>query len=261
MASAVVAVLEVTRIVAIRHGETDWNASGRLQGHLDVPLNARGRAQAARLAEALRDEGLEAVVASDLGRAWQTGQALAGPLGLPLHADAGLRERGFGKLEGHHRDDITARWPEIAERWHRRDVDFAPAGGESLNAFSARCIAAAERLALTHAGRCLALVAHGGVLDCLYRAATRVTLSAPRTWMLGNASINRLLHTPQGFSLVGWDDRAHLDGLALDRPRSWPLGNASINRLLHTPQGLALVGWNDIAHLDLLSVARDDGAA
>lgn len=73
-------MLEPTRLVAIRHGQTDWNASGRLQGRLDVPLNALGRAQAARLAHALRDQGLQLVVASDLGRAWQTGRALAEPL-------------------------------------------------------------------------------------------------------------------------------------------------------------------------------------
>ena len=57
---------------------------------------------------------------------------------------------------------------------------------------------------------------HGGVLDCLYRAATHQALNAPRTWRLGNASINRLLYTAQGFSLVGWDDQTHLDGLPLD---------------------------------------------
>lgn len=79
---------------APRHGETAWTAESRLQGQLDIPLNALGRAQAAKLAAALRDEGLVAVYASDLGRAWQTAQ----PLGLPLVADAGLREHSFGLL-------------------------------------------------------------------------------------------------------------------------------------------------------------------
>lgn len=213
-------MLDPTRIVAIRHGETAWNAEGRLQGQLDVPLNALGRAQAARLAPALRDEGLQAVVASDLGRAWHTAQALAGPLGLPLAAEAGLRERSFGSLQGFSYEQIRQRWPELAERWRRRDLDFAaPDGGESLPQFSARVLAAVERVAAAHAGGCIALVCHGGVLDCLYRAATRVALDAPRSWQLGNASINRLLHTPQGLSLVGWNDRAHLDdldGLMLD---------------------------------------------
>lgn len=210
-------MVEATRLVAIRHGETAWNAERRLQGQLDIPLNALGRRQAARLADALRHEGLDAVVASDLGRAWQTAQALAAPLGLPLTAEPGLRERAFGVMEGHTYEDIEQRWPEFAARWKARDPGFAaPDGGESLEGFYARCVAAAERVARAFAGRSVALVCHGGVLDCLYRAATRVSLDAPRSWQLGNAAVNRLLHTPQGLSLVGWNDQHHLEGLALD---------------------------------------------
>lgn len=205
---------EVTRLIAIRHGETAWNTERRLQGQLDIPLNALGERQAARLAEALRHEGLDAVVASDLGRAWRTAQALAGPLGLPLYPEPGLRERAFGEMQGHTYEEIEARWPEWAARWKARDPGFAaPGGGESLAGFYARCVASAERVAEAFAGRAVALVCHGGVLDCLYRAAARVPLDAPRTWQLGNAAVNRLLHTPQGLMLVGWNDHSHLDGL------------------------------------------------
>lgn len=204
---------EATRIVAIRHGQTAWNAEFRLQGQIDIPLDRVGQRQAASLAEALRDEGLSAVIASDLGRAWQTAQALAAPLGLPLSADPGLRERCFGVLEGQTRQQIDQQSPELARRWHSRDPDFAPEGAESLRVFYARTIAAVERLVAAHAGRTIALVSHGGVLDCLYRAATRTALEAPRSWILGNAAINRLLHTPQGFTLVGWDDAGHLEAL------------------------------------------------
>ncbi len=207
---------EATRIIAIRHGETAWNAESRLQGQLDTPLNARGRAQAAQLAEALRDEGLALVISSDLDRAADTARALAEPLGLPLHFDAGLRERGFGAMEGRTFEEIDAHTPEYALRWRRRDPEFGPPGGERLIDFYARSIAAAERLAQAHAGRTIALVTHGGVLDCLYRAATRIELQASRTWQLGNAAINRLLHTPEGFTLVGWNDHQHLLALAKD---------------------------------------------
>jgi len=206
-------VSEVTRIVAIRHGQTAWNAEFRLQGQIDIPLDRVGLRQAATLADALRDEGLSAVIASDLGRAWQTAQALAGPLGLPLRADPGLRERCFGVLEGQTRQQIDQQSPDLARRWHSREPDFAPEGAESLRVFYARTIAAVDRLVAAHAGGTIALVSHGGVLDCLYRAATRTALDAPRSWTLGNAAINRLLHTPQGFTLVGWDDASHLESL------------------------------------------------
>ena len=212
------AAAEPTRIVVIRHGETDWNAEARLQGQIDVPLNALGRRQAATLAAALRHDGLVAVYASDLSRAWATAQALAGPLGLPLAADPGLRERCFGVLEGQTRQQIDQHQPALARRWHRREPDFAPDGAESLRLFQGRCLATVVRLAAAHAGAAIALVSHGGVLDCLYRAATRTALDSPRSWPLGNAGINRLLATPQGFSLVGWGDSAHLDALAQDKP-------------------------------------------
>lgn len=205
-----------TRVVAIRHGETDWNVGTRIQGQLDIPLNATGRWQAGRLAQALADEGLTRVYSSDLQRARQTADALAGVVGLPVHEDAGLRERGFGTFEGQTWAEIEARWPVESERWRRRDPAFGPPGGETLAAFYERCIAAATRLAQAHPGEVLALVAHGGVLDCLYRAATRVDLRAPRSWQLGNASINRLLHTNAGFTLVGWADTGHLDAAVHD---------------------------------------------
>jgi probable phosphoglycerate mutase len=104
------------------------------------------------------------------------------------------------------------RWPELSARWKSRDPEFAPGGdGESLTAFYERCIAATLRIAERHAGRTVVLVAHGGVMDCLYRAATRVPLDAPRIWQLDNAAINRLLHTSSGLTMVGWNDTSHLD--------------------------------------------------
>jgi probable phosphoglycerate mutase len=207
---------EATRLVLIRHGQTDWNAELRLQGQRDVALNALGRRQAERLADALVGEGLSVVVSSDLDRALKTAQALAVPLGLPLVTDAGLRERGFGVLEGYTFGEIEQRWPDQAARWRARDEHFAPDGGESLRDFYERCVGTVEQLAVRHAGHSIAIVCHGGVLDCLYRAAARIELGASRTWLLGNASINRLLHTAQGLVLVGWNDDAHLDGLERD---------------------------------------------
>ena len=201
-----------TRVLVLRHGETAWNADLRIQGQLDLPLNERGRWQAGRLAAALADEGVEVVCSSDLQRARDTAQPLAERAGLPVLHHPGLRERAFGRFEGRTFKEIEADWPDDAQRWRRRDPDFAPPqGGESLAAFYARCVAASEEIVSRHAGRVVALVAHGGVLDCLYRAATRQDLQAPRSWQLGNATINRLLHTPEGFTLVGWNDARHLD--------------------------------------------------
>ncbi len=207
---------QATRLILIRHGETAWNRATRIQGHTDIPLSPLGLAQAERLAEALADEPLAAIYSSDLSRARQTAEALARVQDLPVRLDAGLRERAFGRFEGLSWDEIAQGYPEESARWRRREPDFPVGGGESLTVFSARCLTAARRAAAAHPGESIAVVAHGGVLDCLYRAATRVALEAPRSWQLGNATINRLLATVEGFTLVGWNDDRHLDGLTVD---------------------------------------------
>lgn len=210
------AMPEATRIIAVRHGETAWNADSRMQGQLDIPLNALGRLQAQRLARALADEPLDAIYASDLSRAFDTAHAVAALTGHRVIADTALRERAFGVFQGLTYAEIEQRWPEQGARWRARDVDFVPEGGESLRQLSVRSVEAAARLAAAHAGGTILLVAHGGVMDCLYRAAVRIELDLIRTWQLGNASINRLLYSAEGFSLVGWSDTRHLEDAVLD---------------------------------------------
>ena len=200
-----------TRVFALRHGQTEWNASQRIQGHTDVPLDDTGRWQAARLAQALAGERIAAIYSSDLQRAHATALALGGATGVVVNTDPLLRERAFGRFEGATFIEIEQRWPDDALRWRRREPGFAPGGGEPLAAFHARSVGAVARLAALHPGQAIAVVAHGGVLDCLYRAALHIALEAPRTWQLGNASINRLLYTAEGCTVVGWNDAAHLD--------------------------------------------------
>ena len=209
--------MDATRIIAVRHGETAWNVDTRLQGHLDIELNDKGLWQAQRVAQALAQEQIGAVYSSDLARAWQTAQAIAEHHGLTVQPEPRLRERAFGDFEGRTFLDIERELPEQAERWRKRDPEFAPpGGGESLLQFRARVTAAVAHLAARHPGELLVLVAHGGVMDLLYRAATGQELQAPRTWLLGNAHINRMLWTGQGLTLVGWADDGHLDDGALD---------------------------------------------
>lgn len=206
----------LTRIVAVRHGETAWNVATRIQGQLDIGLNETGREQARRVARALAGEGLSAVYASDLARATDTARAVAARAGVPLHVDRGLRERAFGAFEGLTWAEIEQQHAEASQRWRRRDPDFGPPGGEALRDFVERAVAAIAAIAERHRGQHIAIVSHGGVLDALYRAAARIPIDAPRTWQLGNASINRVLHGDGGFTLVGWNDAGHLEGDALE---------------------------------------------
>ena len=201
---------EPTRIIAIRHGETAWNVNTRIQGQLDIGLNETGRWQAHRVARALAGEPIKALYSSDLLRAWDTALSISNVTGLAVQTVEGLRERGFGMFEGKTFQEIEAQWPDQALRWRKREPDFEPDGGESLLRFRERITQTMQTLAAQHPGEQIVMVAHGGVMDVLYRAATRQEIQARRTWDLGNATINRLLWTPEGLSLVGWADTQHL---------------------------------------------------
>ncbi len=208
--------MQATRIIAVRHGETAWNVDTRIQGHLDIPLNETGQWQAQQLAQALSGEPIDAIYASDLQRAYATAQAVADATGATITPETGLRERSFGHFQGRTFAEIEAEMPEDARRWRKRDPDYVPAGGESLVMLRERIERTVFALAEKHPGEQVLMVAHGGVLDVLYRMATRQDIQAPRTWQLSNAAINRLLWTPDGLTLVGWADTQHLDNAARD---------------------------------------------
>ena len=204
--------MEFTRILALRHGETTWNQDKRLQGHLDIPLNPRGYWQAARAAEALREEAIAAVYSSDLERAEQTASAIAAVLALEVRLHGGLRERHFGDFQGKTWTEPELEEPEAALAWRTRVPDFAPGGdGETLLQLRERIAGTIDEIAARHRGEQIVIVAHGGVLDMIYRLATGIELQAPRTWLVENAAIHRLLWTPEGLSLVGWADSGHLE--------------------------------------------------
>ena len=208
--------MQATRIIAVRHGETAWNVDTRIQGHLDIPLNETGQWQAQQLAQALASEPIDAIYASDLQRAYATAQAMADATGAPITPETGLRERSFGHFQGRTFAEIEAEMPEDARRWRKRDPEYVPEGGESLVMLRERIERTVFALAEKHPGEQVLMVAHGGVLDVLYRMATRQEIQAPRTWQLSNAAINRLLWTPDGLTLVGWADTQHLDNAARD---------------------------------------------
>jgi probable phosphoglycerate mutase len=156
-----------------RHGETDWNAQLRWQGHTDVPLNETGRAQARALARSLRSSGVGGVVASDLSRAHETARIVAAELGLAVaYVDPGLRERAFGVFEGLTRAQCEALHAEAWGAW--LESKRPPSGGEAHEALTARVVTAvcrvAERVATEEAPALV--VTHGAALRALVTATT-----------------------------------------------------------------------------------------
>ena len=202
-------------LFVIRHGETDWNADGRLQGQTDIPLNGKGLAQAALMAQGLRDTSLSAIYSSDLLRASQTAEQLTQVMGVELQLHSGLRERHFGHFQGMTLAQVEEQYPLEAKCWRQRQPDFIPGGesgaGESLREFAERVLNALNVIAASHLSEEVAIVTHGGVMDVIYRAATRTPLQAPRTWALGNTSVSHLLWSPEGMKIMTWSDMSHLE--------------------------------------------------
>jgi len=203
----------MTELILIRHGETDWNRELRFQGQIDVPLNATGFEQARRVAERLAGEPVQQLVSSDLLRTRQTAQAPAQRLGLAPVLDAGLREQGFGVVDGMRADEIQQQFAQAWARWSAFDADYAFDGGESTRAFHARVMAALWRLAKAHDSQRLVIVTHGGVLDMVYRTATGQSLSGPRQSVIPNGGISRVRMQGAGVEIVSWAETGHLDGM------------------------------------------------
>ena len=212
--------MQPTRIILIRHGETAWNAERRLQGHIDIVLNAEGERQAEALASALASERFDAIVSSDLQRAHRTASAVARLHNLPIETDPALRERCYGAFEGLLYAEIEQRYPAEFAAWQARDVDSAVPDGvrraETFRQFYQRANGAILAWADSHPGGTLALVAHGGVLECAYRAALDLSLETARTFKVMNASINRFTVKEGKLVLDSWGEVAHLRRGALD---------------------------------------------
>ena len=200
----------MTELLFIRHGETDWNRQQRFQGQIDVPLNATGLAQAQRLAARLAGDPHDALISSDLLRARETAAPLALAWGTAPRAVPGLREQSFGVLEGLDVPTIQARHPAPWQQWLEHRADFALPGGESLRQFHARVLASVRELAEAAAGRRLAVVTHGGVLDMLWRSAHGLPLDGLRACAIPNTGLNRLRWAGGTLHVEQWADDAHL---------------------------------------------------
>jgi len=172
-----------TRIFLIRHGATVLTAEDRFAGATDVPLSDEGRLQARRLSERLRGEKLAAVYASNMGRTIETARILAEPHGMEVQTRAGLREISHGRWEELTRKEVEEKFPEEAAEWDKDPFTFAPSGGESGLAVTARALPALIELVRAHAG--------GNVVVVSHKATIRLLLS----------------------SLLGFDPRRYRDNL------------------------------------------------
>jgi len=175
----------VRRLILLRHGQTEYNASNRMQGQLDTDLSDLGRAQAKSAAQALADTRPFAIVSSDLRRAHDTALALGDHIGVPVETDDRLRETHLGEWQGLTHTDVDDISPGARARW-RSDAEWAPPAGESRIDVAARSLPVVQELLERHEDwgtDPVVLVAHGGLIAAL--TARLLDLPADRWPVLG----------------------------------------------------------------------------
>lgn len=202
-------------LLCVRHGETTYNAQGRIQGQLDTPLSPLGHLQSQALATALARLPIEAVYASPLRRAMDTAVPIAEAAGLAVRADDRLKELHAGVFQDLLPEEMERRYPLDAARWRSLDPDFRIPGGESRRDLAERGLAAIE--AIRGTGHAYAVVvSHGGLLTAVLKALLGVPPDR-HPFMLFNASISRLQWS-SSVRLLTLNELEHLrtDGFALE---------------------------------------------
>ena len=211
-----------TRLLLIRHGETEWNTLKRYQGQHDSPLTAKGRAQAGRIAERLADVRFTHLLSSDLGRARATAECIAAAHpGVPVETDSRLRERHFGILTGMTRAEAAAAHPHEEARYLSGDPDYRIPDGESLRDVAERAALALEAWAVRWEGETFVAVTHGGVCGQFLRHVLGIPLTAARAYKFVNCALNVFTREcsegrePRWF-LHTWGDVEHLHGIGAE---------------------------------------------
>ena len=207
-----------TSLCLVRHGETAWNAEGRVQGQLDIPLSPVGFAQARAVAAVLGHERFDAIHCSDLIRVQQTAQPTAALLRKDLILSRALRERHYGEFQNMTYAEAKERLPQDYARFRARDPDFAFRTGESLKQFNERTLQFFKKLIQSNEGKALLVFTHGGVLEVIYRHATGRGLSTPRDFEIPNAALNRIEVDGAEWRVLAWADIRHLAAALDDLP-------------------------------------------
>jgi 2,3-bisphosphoglycerate-dependent phosphoglycerate mutase len=202
-----------TELIAVRHGETVWNAENRMQGHADISLSNRGLRQAHAVAAALATERLNAVYSSDLQRAFHTAEVINEHHRHRINADVRLREIHLGTFEGLTRDEALTRFGEAYEKFFFSDGTFALPSGETRRQLQQRVDEFLQEIVGRHPGERILIVTHGGVLIGLLRHALAIPVEVSFRAKLYNAAINRFYYENGKWFLGQWGDRHHLSGL------------------------------------------------
>jgi probable phosphoglycerate mutase len=211
---------KIIKICLIRHGETDWNRAGRMQGQTNTPLNANGILQAELTAKSIQKTGhlFNAIFTSDLMRAYHTAEIIGNHLGLSPIKMTLLKERHVGALQGLLTSEASEVKPDIWKAHTARQLDHDLDGGESITTFSNRVSESLNTILKKNLGQSILVISHGGVLDMLYRIVMQQKLTEKRKSIVPNTSLNWISYDGAQWSIDKWADVSHLPKESLDSP-------------------------------------------
>jgi broad specificity phosphatase PhoE len=201
------------KLLIARHGETDWNSQGRIQGHSDIKLSEQGVQQARFLGERLRSVAVDAAYCSDLLRASETAEISLEGRDLPLHRTPLLREYHKGAFEGLTNQQIQERYPAQYPTYLTKDLDFAPEGGESTRAVSVRASGIITEIKNRHIDDTVLVVGHGGSLRAAMVSLLGLPLEANWRFFFANCALTIVETYPDNAVLRLFNDSSHLNGL------------------------------------------------
>ncbi len=197
-------------LILIRHGETEWNRTGRCQGVADIDLNDTGRRQVGELAHSLKDADIRAVYSSDLLRALRTARQIASHHDLDVNIDKDLREMDQGDLEGLLFEDIRDRYSDVMKEWRESPETLRLPGGESLSQVQDRAWSVFEKINRLHAGETVVAVSHNLTITALLCKITGVGLRGFRNFNLRAASKNIIVSVNGNIEVRLLNDVSHL---------------------------------------------------
>lgn len=200
------------RLLLVRHGQTGWNATHRYQGHSDQPLNQAGMDESRRLAARLKSDPVDIIYSSDLQRAAQTAQILAGGRGIVVRPEPRLRELNFGVLEGHTFDEGLQLWPEMINAWVE-DPNQPPTGGERMDAFAARVAEFLDGVMQNCADKSVLVVAHGGPLRVIIQSLLAASSETSWWFSLDHCGLSDFLIDDENIIINHINDVGHLTKL------------------------------------------------
>lgn len=205
------------RLLLIRHGETEWNRLGKLQGQTNTPLGLIGISQAKKLSHFLKERPIEAVYSSDLFRASDTADPIAQALGKSLEVDTRMRPRHIGIFQGETWLDIERKYPDVVEKYTSGDPSYAVPNGETFANFDHRTNTFFQELTEQYEeDQSVVVVTHGAVLGKMFRQVLQIPLNAPRRFRSRNTAVNEFVFNDDHWFLEVFGDVRHLEEQSLD---------------------------------------------